>query len=99
MEDRPLIGKLLEVPEYLERYHSYLQEIVDYVNNGTFETRVLQIDQLIQSYVNNDATAFYTYEEYAAAVPMLLEYVKLRTKSIEGQLDGAIPSTLSLIPI
>lgn len=93
LEDRPLIGKLLEVPEYLERYHSYLQEIVDYVNNGTFETRVLQIDQLIQSYVNNDATAFYTYEEYAAAVPMLLEYVKLRTKSIEGQLDGAIPST------
>ena len=93
LEDRPLIGKLLEVPEYLERYHSYLQQIVSYVNNGTFETRVLQIDQLIQSYVNNDATAFYTYEEYAAAVPMLLEYVKLRTKSIEGQLDGSIPAT------
>ena len=40
-----------------------------------------------------DPTAFYSYEEYEAAVEMLCEVINLRGESVSGQLDGTIPST------
>lgn len=94
LEDRPLIGKLLEVEEYLETYHSYLREIVNgYFMNGTFENTIEMLHQLIGEEVKNDPTAFYTYEEYTEAVEMLKNYGTLRALSVDGQLSGSIPST------
>lgn len=93
LENSPLIGKLLEFDEYKETYHKYLQEIVDYVNNGTYENTILQVNELISNYVKNDVTAFYTYEEYEASLPELINFGKDRAKSIAAQLDGSQPST------
>lgn len=94
MEDRPLISKLLEVPEYLEQYHAYLQEIMDgYFADGAFEATVDALDAVISSYIESDPSAFYTYEEYRAAVAELKKLGVLRGESIQGQLSGAIPST------
>ncbi len=94
MEDRPMIGKLLEVPEYLERYHQYLQEIVDgYFAGGQFEKTVSEIDAMISEYIKNDPSAFFTYEEYQAAVAEFIELGTLRGESVQGQLDGTVPST------
>ncbi|MGG7212483.1 CotH kinase family protein [Clostridium nigeriense] len=93
LENSPLISKLLEVDEYKETYHKYLQEIVDYVNNGTYESTVNQVNSLISEYVKNDATAFYTYEEYEASLPELINFGIDRAKSISAQLDGSQPST------
>ena len=89
----PLIEKLLEVDEYKETYHKYLQEIVDYVNDGTYENTILQLNSLISNYVKNDATAFYTYEEYETSLPELINFGIDRAKSISAQLDGSQPST------
>ncbi len=94
MEDRPLISKPLEVPEYLETYHKYLQEIMDgYFADGKFEQTVDRLDAMISDYIQNDPTAFYTYEEYQAAVAELKELGTLRGESVQGQLDRTIPST------
>ncbi|WP_135550792.1 CotH kinase family protein [Paenibacillus cymbidii] len=94
LEDRSILGKLLEVPEYKEKYHSYLQEIVDgYFANGKFEQKVESLDQLIAEYVKNDPSAFNTYEEYQTAVTELTKLGTLRAESIQGQLSGEIPST------
>ena len=94
LEERPLLGKLLEVPEYLGKYHEYLQEIMDgYFADGKFEQTVDTLNNLISEYVKNDPTAFYTYEEYQAAITELKELGVLRAESIQGQLDGTIPST------
>lgn len=93
LENSPLIGKLLEVDEYKEAYHKYLQEIVDYVNNGTYENTIDQVNSLISDYVKNDATAFYTYEEYTSSLPELKNFGIDRAKSISAQLDGSQPST------
>jgi len=94
MEERPLIGKLLEVPEYLAQYNEYLQEIMDgYFSDGKFEQTVDTLDSLISDNVKNDPTAFYTYKEYQAAIAELKELGVLRAESIQGQLDGTIPST------
>ncbi len=94
MEDRPLINKLLEVTEYKEKYHEYLREIVDgYFNSGLFEETIDYLNAKISDYVKDDTTSFTTYEQYTASLPILKKLGSLRALSIDGQLDGIIPST------
>ncbi|MGN2339349.1 CotH kinase family protein [Clostridium cagae] len=89
-----LIGKLLEVDEYKEMYHSYLKQIADeYFNNGYYENLVNKIDNLISSYVENDPTAFCTYDEYKNSIPEMIKSGEDRTKSVLAQLNGEQPST------
>ena len=85
---------LLSNEEYLEKYHSYLQQLVDeYVNGGRFDEVYNRIRNQIDTLVETDPTAFYPYDEYQTAAELLYETVKLRAESIDGQLDGTIPST------
>ena len=97
--DTPFAGTeffdaLLENEEYLEIYHSYLQQLVDeYVNGGRFDEVYERIRSQIDSLVETDPTAFYSYDEYTVAADTLYETIKLRAKSIDGQLNGSIPST------
>nr|WP_294492000.1 CotH kinase family protein [uncultured Anaerosporobacter sp.] len=94
LEDRPIIAKLFEKEEYLERYHQILQSIVTgYFDSGLYTSTIDDIDSKIASYVENDVSAFYTYEEYKTGVENLKQFGLLRAKSIQGQLSGAIPST------
>ena len=81
---------LLENEEYREIYYSYLQQLVDeYVYGGRFDEVYSRIRSQIDSLVESDPTAFYTYDEYVVAVDTLYEVVKLRAESIEGQLSGS----------
>ncbi|WP_341876938.1 CotH kinase family protein [Defluviitalea saccharophila] len=94
MNSRPLIEKLFSNAEYLEKYHSYLQELMtNYFSDGKWETKIEQLDALISDYVKNDNTAFCTFEEYKTAVEAFKILGNLRYQSIQGQLDGTIPST------
>lgn len=94
LSSMPLIGKLLEVDEYKEMYHSYLKQIADeYFNNGYYENLVNKIDNLISSYVENDPTAFCTYDEYKNSIPEMIKFGEDRTKSVLAQLNGEQPST------
>lgn len=93
MENSPLISKLLEVPEYKTLYHEYLEQLVnDYIISGKFETAIESVNSLISEYVKNDATAFYTYDEYTASLPQLIQFGKDRAKSILAQLAGEQPT-------
>ncbi|QNK57817.1 CotH kinase family protein [Paenibacillus sp. PAMC21692] len=94
LEERPILGKLLEVEAYKAKYHEYLQEIVDgYFADGKFEQKVQSLNELIAERVKADPSAFNTYQEYEAAVTELIKLGTLRVESIQGQLDGDIPST------
>ena len=93
LSERPLIGKLLEVDEYKQRYHEYLQQIVDFINRGDLAKQIDTVDTRISGYVEKDATAFCTYDQYKSAVDTFKEFCQLRAKSIQGQLNGTIPST------
>ncbi len=94
MEERPILNQLLEVPEYKEKYHEYLQEIVDgYFANGKFEETVENLNTMIADYVKQDPTAFVSYDAYEEAVAELIKLGTLRAESIQGQLDGSIPAT------
>lgn len=91
LEDRPLISKLLEVDEYKERYHEYLSQVADYLNN--IDEKVDEIKSLIDEDAQNDPSSFCTYEEFEKGTETLKEFAKLRAESIEGQIDGTVPST------
>ena len=94
VEDRPLLNKLLEVDEYREKYHAYLEEIVvGYFESGLFEDTITALDGKINGHVKSDTTALSTFEQYQASLPVLIELGNLRAASIRGQLNGTIPST------
>ena len=94
LEDRPMLGKLLENPEYLERYHQIFGELISgYFESGEFENEFSRVYSMIAEYVQKDPTKFCTYEEFERGASTLLDFCRLRAQSIRGQLDGAIPST------
>ena len=94
LENAPLIGKLLEVDEYKELYHQYLNKLVnEYVKNGEFESSVIKLDKLINNYVKLDPTAFYSYEEYKNSIPQIITFGTDRAKSVEAQLNREQSST------
>ena len=94
MSERPLLEKLLSNETYLETYHTYVQELLDKAfANGQFEAKVKALDALIADYVKTDATAFCSFEEYQKAVSALKTLGNLRYESVQGQLNGTVPST------
>ena len=94
MEDRPLVGTLLNNPEYLERYHGYLQQICDdYINSGVFTAQISLYSDLLAPYVEADATAFYTLEQFKTGVKTLKTFVLLRSESVQKQIQGEIPAS------
>ena len=93
LEERPLIGSLLEIPAYKEQYHTYLAYIAEEFFGESFSKRVDRIDSLIGDYVESDPTAFYSYAEYEEGLSALKIYAELRAESIRAQLNGTIPAT------
>ncbi len=93
-DDRPMWGKLAENEEYLELYHSYLDELLtNYFESGKFETEIDTVYEMIRPYVEADSTAFYTVDEFDTAVETLKSFCLLRAESVRGQLEGTVPST------
>lgn len=94
LEERPMVAKLLAVEEYKEQYYAYLEELISgYFESGHFEEVMENLDYLIDSYVKEDPTAFYTYEEYMNAKDMLKQFCQKRAESIRKQLDGTLGKT------
>ncbi len=85
---------LLENETYHSQYYDYLQKLVsEYINGGGFDAFYERVRSQIDELVETDPTAFYSYDEYETAAETLYQVVKLRGQSIQGQLDGTIPST------
>lgn len=84
---------LLENETYHSQYEAYLQQLVsEYINGGGFDAFYERVRSQIDELVETDPTAFYSYDEYETAAETLYQVVKLRGQSIQGQLDGTIPS-------
>ena len=85
---------LMENETYHSQYYAYLQQLVsEYINGGGFDAFYTRVRSQIDALVESDPTAFYSYDEYLTAAETLYQVVKLRGQSIQGQLDGTIPST------
>ena len=96
VESRPMLSWIFESEEYTELYHSIMQEfITSFFDSGEFESLIDETYALIAPYAERDTTGFCTYEEFEAGVSTLKDFCLLRAQSVQGQLDGTIPSTSS----
>lgn len=101
MDNYPLINAIFENDEYLERYHEYINILINgYLSEENIENKVLSIYEMIKDYVKTDPTAFFTYEQFEEALFMdndtnlgLLNFIDKRNDNIQKQLEGTIPST------
>ena len=85
---------LMENETYHSQYYAYLQQLVsEYIDGDGFDAFYTRVRSQIDALVESDPTAFYSYDEYLTAAETLYQVVKLRGQSIQGQLDGTIPST------
>ena len=85
---------LMENETYHSQYYAYLQQLVsEYIDGDGFDAFYTRVRSRIDTLVESDPTAFYSYDEYLTAAETLYQVVKLRGQSIQGQLDGTIPST------
>lgn len=94
LEQRPMIGKLLENEKAKAQYHEALRRLVDnYFKSGDFEREFNRTFEMLAEYVQKDPTKFCTFDEFVKGAETLKEFCLLRAKSIDGQLDGTIPAT------
>ncbi|MBQ2823380.1 MAG: CotH kinase family protein [Oscillospiraceae bacterium] len=88
--DRPMLDWIFENTEYTEQYHKLFREFTESVD---IQKIIDETAELIAPYVEKDPTKFCTYDEFEEGIKVLAEFCTLRTESVKGQLDGAIPST------
>lgn len=93
-EDRPMAYWIFSSEQYLEMYHEYFDEFMVRCFDSGFVTELIDnTAALIAPYVEKDPTKFCTYEEFTKGVSTLREFCVLRAESVNGQLNGSIPST------
>lgn len=90
MDDRPMIAWIFADETYTDLYHQYFREFLDKVD---ISEMIRTTEELIAPYVEKDPTKFCTYEEFEKGVDALEQFCVLRVQSVQGQLDGMIPST------
>lgn len=98
--EKPLVDTLLEQERFLSLYESYLKEIAEtYLTEAYMGSMVTEIHDLIAPYVEQDATAFYTYAEFEQACSVdpadtysLVYYAVNMADSIQNQLAGGEPT-------
>lgn len=94
IDSRPMLAWIFSSEKYTQLYHQYFEEFLsEYFDSGYCAQMMAQTKALIAPYVEKDPTKFCTYEEFETGVDTLEQFCLLRAESIEGQLDGTIPST------
>lgn len=94
LDERPMIGRLLNNDTYMSRYHEIFDEFLsNYFESGKFEDEYNYVFNMIDEYVKKDPTKFCTYDEFLKGSETLKNFCLLRCESIRGQIDGTIPST------
>ena len=94
ISSRPMIAWIFNDESYLSEYHEiYAEFLENNLANGWLDAEIERVYNMIRPYVEKDPTAFYTAEELDQAVETLRKFCNYRAQSIQGQLEGTIPST------
>ncbi len=93
-DSRPMLAWILNNEQYTDLYHQYFAEFLSsYFTSGYFTQLIDSVSDMIAPYVEKDPTKFCTYEQFETGIATLKQFCLLRAESIQGQLDGTIPST------
>ena len=94
MEQRPLIDRLLSYPPYMEKYHVYLEELLD----GPFavevmEARINELADLIRPYVQADELKFFSSRQFEGGI-----YKEMASRPVGTglQIPGSSPTLTDL---
>lgn len=98
--EKPLVDTLLSQDALLAQYESYLAEIAEtYFTEAYMSQIVSETAEMIAPYVEKDATAFFTYDEFLEASSVdatdpnsLVYFTVSMAESIENQLAGGEPT-------
>jgi spore coat protein CotH len=95
METRPLIDRLLSHPAYLEKYHGYLEELLE----GPFavevmEARINELSDLIRPYVQADELKFFSNKQFERGI--YLELTVPQDSGVISQQPGNILNITAL---
>ncbi|WP_046502960.1 CotH kinase family protein [Paenibacillus riograndensis] len=94
LAERPLVAKLLADKEYKAKYHEIIQKMLDgYLQTGTFQARIDELDAMISGYVKADPSAFYTFEQYESGITAVKTFMATMASNVSQQLDGTLPSS------
>jgi hypothetical protein len=101
MENYPLVQTVLAKENYVAQYHEYLAILSEgYLKEETLSNKVLSVYEMIHTYVKNDPTSFYSYEEFENGLygedlteVGLLDFAKKRVENVVLQLSGEMEST------
>lgn len=95
MMNRPLYHNVMKNNTYFAKYHEYFDHfITEYFESGHFEERIKETTEIISPYIAKDPTAFCSYEDSLLGIQTITDFCLLRAKSVRGQLEGSIPSTI-----
>lgn len=93
-DSRPLWKAVAESEETLAAYHAALDELLTgFFESGRCEAEIQRVYEMLRPYVAEDPSAFYTVEEFDAAVQTLKDFCSLRAESVRRQLDGTLGAT------
>lgn len=93
LQERPLFANVLNDKRGKEIYFETLQALVnDWVYNGYIDEIITTYEKIIRPYVENDPIMEGRIEVFDAAVESVHQFCQLRANSINGQLNGTIPS-------
>lgn len=69
LAERPLLGKLLEIQEYKDLYHQYIEEFVQGpFNADKMQAEIERVAEMIRPHLEKDPTKFYTMEQFEQAI-------------------------------
>ena len=92
---RPMFHNLMLNQTYFGQYREYFDTFIrGYFEGGYFERKHAETLALIAPYVKSDPTRYCGYGDFLMAADTFKEFCLLRAKSVRGQLEGAIPSTI-----
>ncbi len=87
--DRPMAGWITAseayTAQYLAAYADFMSTVFD---SGWFAEEIDSVVSMIAPYVQNDPTAFCTYEEFQTGVETLKQFCLKRAESVNRQLNG-----------
>lgn len=87
--DRPMADWITASEEYMAQYHTAYQTFITTAfDSGWFAGEIDRVTAMIAPYVQNDPTAFCTYEEFQTGAETLKQFCLKRAQSVTHQLSG-----------
>jgi len=87
--DRPMVSWITASEEYMAQYRAAYQTFMTTAfDSGWFTGEIDRVTAMITPYVQNDPTAFCTYEEFQTGAKTLKQFCLKRAQSVTHQLSG-----------